>query len=316
MRLRTIAPAKINWTLEVLGRREDGYHEIRSVMQTIDLCDEVEVSSAPDLLPRSLVPDNLPPGTITLRPLPHLFYYTSEEGSAGQDGVLGESVIRVVQLLDPEGRKDARVSLRKKIPVAAGLGGGSSDAAAALRALQRLWAVAWEEQRLAETAAQIGSDVSFFLFGGTALSEGRGERIAPLPDAPAAWVVLLVPPMRLPEKTKRMYQALVPRDFGDGSRGTKLTQKLRRRAGMREEDLHNAFDRAAYDVFGGLEQYREALLSAGANSVHLAGAGPTLFALVDSEADARELGDRIQAPEANVLVARTLGAAEATAIVE
>src|SRR5207237_3376099 len=224
--MRTVAPAKINWTLEVLGRREDGYHEIRSVMQTINLCDELWVSSAPDLLARSVVPENPPPGSVTLRPLPHLFSYAGNESVAGYDGVLGEPVVRALRLLDPEGRKDARIGLTKKIPIAAGLGGGSSDAAATIRVLQRLWALGWERERVAETAAQIGSDVPFFLSGGTALAEGRGERVTPLPDALTAWLVLLVPPIKLPDKTKRMYEAVTAEDFNDGSHSEGLSQRL------------------------------------------------------------------------------------------
>jgi len=316
MRMRTVAPAKINWTLEVLGRREDGYHEIRSVMQTIDLCDELWVSSAPDLLARSVVPENPPPGSVTLRPLPHLFSYAGNESVAGYEGVLGETVVRALRLLDPEGRKDARIGLTKKIPIAAGLGGGSSDAAATIRVLQRLWALGWERERVAETAAQIGSDVPFFLSGGTALAEGRGERVTPLPDALTAWLVLLVPPIKLPDKTKRMYEAVTAEDFNDGSHSEGLSQRLQRAKPVREEDLYNVFENRSYQMFEGLEIYRDALTGAGAEAVHLSGAGPALFTLAEGEAAALKLKERIHAPGAKVLVTRTLTDAEATAIVE
>jgi 4-diphosphocytidyl-2-C-methyl-D-erythritol kinase len=316
VRLQTIAPAKINWTLEVLGRRQDGYHEIRSLMQTIDLCDELEASSAPDLLARSVVPENPPPGSVTLRPLPHLFSYAGNESVAGYDGVLGETVVRALWLLDPEGRKDARIGLTKKIPIAAGLGGGSSDAAATMRVLQRLWALGWEQEQVVETAAQIGSDVPFFLSGGTALAEGRGERVMSLSDAPLSWLVLLAPPIKLPEKTRRMYEAITPEDFTEGSRSEALLERLRQGKAVREEDLYNAFENRAYQMFEGLSTYGDVLLAAGAPTVHVAGAGPALFTFAENEAAAREIANRVQATNAKVFVARTVTAAEATAIVE
>lgn len=313
--MRTVAPAKINWTLEVLGRRDDGYHEIRSVMQTIDLCDDLGVWRAPYLLKRSQLPTGLPPGTLVVRPLPHEFVY-SNGPDIRKDRPSGASVHRVINLLDPEGQRDARIELRKKIPLAAGLGGGSSDAAAALRCLQRLWNLGRESERLAEIAAQIGSDVTFFLDGGTALAEGRGERVTPLPDVPAAWLVLLVPPISLTEKTKRMYEELTAADSTDGSRSETLAERLRQARPVREQDLHNAFEPVADRVFEGLETYRKALLEAGAKGAHLAGAGPALFALAANEAATRKMAQRIQAPDAKVYVARTLTAAEATAVVE
>ncbi len=107
--------------------------------------------------------------------------------------------------------------------MAAGLGGGSSDAAAALRGLDELWRLGRGDARLAEMGTEIGSDVAFFVHGGTALAEGRGERVTPLPDISPVWLVLLVPHFRLPAKTRRMYDALTPADFSDGSRTEALT---------------------------------------------------------------------------------------------
>jgi 4-diphosphocytidyl-2-C-methyl-D-erythritol kinase len=289
--MRTVAPAKINWTLEVLGRRDDGYHEIRSVMQTIDLCDELwaETSGGSS--------------------------FETTEGSALPDDDL---IPRAARALEErvKRRLPARIRVEKQIPVASGLGGGSSNAAAVLRTLERMWELGMGQETLAEVAAGIGSDAPFFLSGGTGLAEGNGECVRPLSDARTAWLVLLAPPIKIPEKTRRMYQALTAGDFGDGSYGEALTQRLQRGESIREDALYNVFERVADDTFEGLEMYRDALLTAGAEVAHLAGAGPALFTLAENEAAARELSDRVQAPEAKVLVARTLGAAEATAIVE
>jgi 4-diphosphocytidyl-2-C-methyl-D-erythritol kinase len=223
---------------------------------------------------------------------------------------------RAAALLDPEQSRDASIDLKKSIPVAAGLGGGSSDEAAVLRALDRMWNLGSSRQRLTKLAAELGSDVAFFLSGGTALAEGRGEYVTPLPDAPDAWLVLLVPPMKLAEKTKRMYEAITAKDFSDGSRTESLSRALREGKQVGKAGLYNAFERRAYGFFDGLAGYRDALLSAGASLVHLAGAGPTLFALADGEASAREIANRVRAPDARVFVARTMGAEEATAVTD
>jgi 4-diphosphocytidyl-2-C-methyl-D-erythritol kinase len=312
MIVRTVAPAKINWTLEVLGKRDDGYHEIKSIMQTIDLCDEVVMSSAPELLDESRPPEGLEPGTMYLRSLPHRFGYAADEAHPS-DRILGESVVRVVQMLDPDGQKDVRCGLIKHIPIAAGLGGGSSDAAAAFRGLNVLWDLKADRSRLRSLGIQIGSDVPFFLYGGTALAEGRGERVTALPEVGEAWLVILRPPIWIPEKTKRMYQALTPDDFTDGQRTEALVGRVKRGETVRDEHLRNAFERAAYVCFSGLDKYGQALLAAGASVVHLAGAGPALFAVFGSEGEAREVAHRIQT-DGRVFVARTLGAEEATRV--
>jgi 4-diphosphocytidyl-2-C-methyl-D-erythritol kinase len=203
--------------------------------------------------------------------------------------------------------------------VAAGLGGGSSDAAAALRGLDELWRLGYGDARLAEISAGIGSDVAFFVHGGTALAEGRGERVTPLPDLPPTWLVLLVPPFRLPEKTRRMYSALTPGDFSDGARTEALLRRLNRGLPIADAELYNAFQRVAYEVFEGLDAYRDALLAAGARRVHLAGSGPALFALGPDEGAARAIHDRLRPPGGQAprrapvwaLVVRTLTAAEA-----
>jgi len=187
----------------------------------------------------------------------------------GTDAVFGAA-----KLLDPDAERGARIRLDKRIPVAAGLGGGSSDAAAALRGLNKLWKLGRSDAQLAEAGAGLGSDVPFFLYGGTALAEGRGERVTPLLAPPPVWLVLLAPPFELPAKTKRMYAALTPTDFSDGSRTEALVGRIRGGGPVDDSGLYNVFERVAYEVFAGLDAYRDALLMAGARHVHLAGLGP------------------------------------------
>jgi 4-diphosphocytidyl-2-C-methyl-D-erythritol kinase len=250
--MRLYAPAKINWTLEVLGRPpEAGYHEVRTVIQTVELCDALDLAPADGL---------------------------EMEVEGALEPFEDDLVLRAAALLGGGGDGGASVRLSKRIPAAAGLGGGSSDAAATLRALNELWRLGYTDAQLAEMGAGIGSDVAFFVYGGTALAEGRGERVTPLPDVPPTWLVLVVPPFRLPEKTRHMYSALTPADFSDGSRTEALLRRLRQGRPIAEEGLYNAFERAAYDVFEGLHAYRDALLAAGAGGVHLAGSRPAQVA--------------------------------------
>lgn len=279
------APAKINWTLEVLGRPDHyrGYHEVRTVLQAIDLCDILEFG---------------PGEGVRL------------EVEGPHEALEDDLVLRAAALLDGGGGRGARIRLTKRIPVAAGLGGGSSDAAATLRALNELWKLRRSDDELAALGAGVGSDVPFFLAGGTALAEGRGERVTPLPDVARAWLVVMAPPIALAGKTRRMYAALTRSDFTDGSGTAALMAAIRGGRPLVDSGLFNAFERAAYAVFEGLDVYREALLAAGAARVHVAGAGPALFALAADEAGANAIRDKVSLPGGRLFVARTLTAAE------
>lgn len=284
MRLR--APAKINWSLDVLGRREDGYHEVRTVLQTIDLCDTLELEPAEAL---------------------GLEVHGPHEPSED------DLVLRAARLVDGGAGRGALIRLTKRVPVASGLGGGSSDAAAALRGLNEVWGLGHSQAELAALASELGSDVPFFLTGGTAVAEGRGERVTPLPDATRTWLVVLAPPIALADKTATMYASLTPSDFTDGSRTDACVAAVREGRPLRDEDLYDVFERVAYERFDGLVAYREALVAAGARAVHLAGAGPALFALAADEAAAREMLARLRSPGGQAFAARTLTSAEALA---
>jgi 4-diphosphocytidyl-2-C-methyl-D-erythritol kinase len=178
---RAQAPAKINRELRIGGRRPDGYHEIRSRIVSIDLADSVEVA---------------PGGGLEL-------------ACEGLEVPSGESnlVLRAARALADRLRRpaDARIRLTKRVPVGAGLGGGSSDAARTLVLLSRLWDSDLAEEDLRHVAASIGSDVPFFLLGGEADVAGRGEIVTPLPDSPAVELLLLVPPF--PLSTVEVYAA-------------------------------------------------------------------------------------------------------------
>ncbi|MFH0914750.1 MAG: 4-diphosphocytidyl-2C-methyl-D-erythritol kinase, partial [Chloroflexota bacterium] len=183
----------------------------------------------------------------------------------------------------------------KRIPLVSGLGGDSSDAAATLRGLNQLWGLGLSQEDLSGLARRLGSDVPFFLYGGTALAEGRGERLTPLPSPQPVWVVLLVPPVpRPPGKTQQLYSRLTPAHFSGGEVTRRLVARLKRSPVIETSLLFNVFDAVADGFFAGLSQYRQRFLAAGAGTVHLAGSGPTLFTLTGEEAEAKSVFQRLQ----------------------
>jgi 4-diphosphocytidyl-2-C-methyl-D-erythritol kinase len=267
--LKRLAPAKINLVLEVLGKRDDGYHEIRSLVQTIGLCDVISFELA---------------DVISLE--------CSEPSLQTSDNL----VVQAAELLrEVTGcQKGVKIKLEKRIPWDVGLGGGSSDGAATLLALNRLWKLKLKTSDLIELAARLGSDIPFFIHGGAALMEGRGEKVTPLSISAPMWFVLLIPPLpKISNKTQQLYSRLDARHFTDGQlveRGVKIWSKDKQIA---SNLFFNVFDRVAFDAFPGLEDYWRCFEEAGAKDIHLAGSGPALFAPADSKAKAEEMHRRL-----------------------
>jgi 4-diphosphocytidyl-2-C-methyl-D-erythritol kinase len=249
------AYAKINLTLEVLGSRDDGYHEIASVFQTIDLADSLSFQSGDGIDIECNIPDLI----------------------SAQN-----SVLRAAEALREETgcEKGALIHLHKLIPIGGGLGGHSADQAAALKGLNELWGLGLERQKLLQLGARLSSDTPFFLHGGTALIQGRGEKVTPLPPLPQTWLVLLKPAIEpIPDKTARLYASLSPSHFTPGHLTQIFIQQLSQGRPADDSLLFNVFELVAFDFFPQLDWYRCRMLEAGAAAVHLAGAGPMLFAL-------------------------------------
>jgi 4-diphosphocytidyl-2-C-methyl-D-erythritol kinase len=255
--LELIAPAKLNLVLEVSGRRPDGYHEIASVMQTIDLADVVRLTEAPAI-------EIEVGGEQTL--------------GVPREGPRNLAYAAAHALAEAVGRTDlgARIELEKRIPAGMGLGGGSSDAAAVLRGLNRLWSLDMALEALLTVATSVGSDVAFFLHGGAALVTGRGDRVEPLPDAPPLALTLFVSEAELEDKTRRMYATLSPADFTGGHKAHVAAESIRRGLPLAETDLYNVFDRHIAEVAPPLAGAL-ALCRAGGLAVLAAGSGPGLF---------------------------------------
>lgn len=250
------AYAKINVTLDVLGKRADGYHELATIMQSIDLYD-----------------------TLCLTP--------TEDGSVSifctQPELITESnlAIRAVQAVRQRLAltQGIAIELQKRIPIAAGLGGGSSNAAAVLLALQQWWKLPLSSSDLLSLATSLGSDVPFFLTSGLALCEGRGERVTPLtpywPDS-LRWLLLVKPAIGV--STAAVFRALSPNDYTDGSHSHAVIKALQERSSLRLEDLHNGLERGVLQQYPQVAQAKTDMLQAGAPFVQLSGSGPTLFA--------------------------------------
>ncbi len=284
--LTVLAPAKLNLTLEVLAKRQDGFHEIRSVIQTINLCDSLHFQLGQNMEFKSDMPDWIPEESLVSK---------------------AASSIRKATGCT----KGAAIEVNKRIPLVSGLGGDSSDAAAILRGLNKLWGLGLSLKELLELASQLSSDVAFFLYGGTALVRGRGEMVTPLPPFPHMWVVLMMPPVpKRPGKTKQLYASLKTSHYTGGQITDRLVTSLTRGGEVTSASLFNVFGEVALDNFAGLGKYREQFLKAGAQEVRLAGSGPALFTLVRDKNQAEKICENLQKQGLESYLSDTLPAIE------
>ena len=259
------ARAKLNLTLEVLGRRPDGYHETASIMQTLGLAD-----------------------TVTIEPSDHLEVKCSDSGLNGETNLAWSAA----DLLRKESgvNKGARITIDKQIPVSAGLGGGSSDAAATLVGLNSIWELGLSNDRLRSLAAELGSDVPFLIEGGTAIALGRGERVRSLPTTNLPWFVLAFPKSSRLEKTAFMYRSIKEDDYTHGGLTRKLEARIRYGGDIPPQFLFNAFDTVARTVEPDVDRCWLDMHSAGAREIHVAGSGPTVYAAIER----REIATAVQ----------------------
>jgi 4-diphosphocytidyl-2-C-methyl-D-erythritol kinase len=281
VKLRLLAPAKVNLALDVLGRRDDGFHEICSVVQTVSLYDVLEAEAAADL--RLSASDHLGPPA---------------------ENLVLRAALRLRQLRHFS--SGARLVLDKRIPLSAGLGGGSSDAAAALRLLDRLWGTEGDSFELSPLALGLGSDVPFFLAGGAGLVTGRGECVEPLPALRQGRFVLCVPNWIQPRKTVRVYDALTCSDYRSGREPQALARALRACQRPDHGLLGNGLQQAARRVFPELADFHQRLEDSTGASFTVSGAGPALFHLASSAAEASLLASLARRLRAAVYVARPL----------
>lgn len=292
--VRAVAPAKVNLALEVLGRRRDGYHDIDTVITTIGVLDEVRVTRS-DALEVA-------------------YSGAHSSGIEADDDLVSRAARALGEACSREPR--VRIEVRKRIPHPAGLGGGSSDAAATLRALNALWDLGWSAERLADVGSGVGSDVPFLVHGGTAHVTGRGEQVEPLKDLVDLRFLVLVPPTRPGAgKTANRYASLERADFTSGERSRRLAARIARGAPPPTRDLVNAFEasieRTDDELMAQLAMYRAA---GGAATLHLCGSGPAVYLFVAERAKVAELKRDFEQVGAEVFEAHTLGRAAATRV--
>ena len=260
------AYAKLNLTLEVIRKREDGYHDLASILQTVDLHD-----------------------TLEFRESDGIDFECSDESLSGGDNL----VVRVAEVLRKFAgtERGARISLEKRIPVAAGLGGGSADAAAALRGLNRLWELGMSESDLVEVAVEVGSDVPFLVSGGTSLASGRGERLERLPAPEHGWFVIVTPRGGIGgdddgagvNKTARMFGMLTTAAHTTGSLTRKLAARMIEKGDCHPAFMFNVFQQVAPHAFPGWQGVYDVFAGMGASDIVLTGAGPSMFAVAPSK---------------------------------
>lgn len=277
------SPAKINLYLEIVGRRSDGYHEIETVMQLVDLCDQVRLRRSPRGIRVSVTGADLPPGRGNLACKAAGLLLTTA-------GICG----------------GVQIHLEKRIPVAAGLGGGSSNAAAVLAGLNRLYELRFSRERLQACGARVGSDVPFFLGDGLALATGRGEVLQPLPPWPRQWLVVANP--GIPISTAWAYREA----------SSKLTAWQRRSsiqtligdAGLiwPPSWAFNRLEAVVLPHRAEVRALKAALLEGGAFPVLMSGSGGSVFGVVPDASAAEGLAARVRAQGAFAVAATTLPA--------
>ncbi|CCO08602.1 4-(cytidine 5'-diphospho)-2-C-methyl-D-erythritol kinase [Desulforamulus hydrothermalis] len=277
MGLRLNAHGKINLTLDVLGRRPDGYHQVEMIMQSIGLHDTLEFAYRP--------------GEIVLD-------VSGVPVTAGEDNLVFKAARLLRQYAGEQA--GALIRLHKEIPVAAGLAGGSSNAAAALRGLNRLWQLGLTDEQLSRLAVRLGADVPFCLLGGTAIARGVGELLTPLPPAPRFGVVLVKPPFGV--STAEVYRNLNLAALGSRPDTAAMAESLRQGDLSRvAANLCNVLESVTIKWHPQLQQVKEALLAAGCLGVLMSGSGPTVFGLTEDEAAAASVARRLVLPDCQIL---------------
>ena len=279
------APAKLNLTLDVLGRREDGYHDLKMVMQSITLADRL----------------TLRPGRAPGIQVSSSFHFLP----TGEKNLAGKAAVCFYQALGRPAR-DLDISITKHVPVCAGMAGGSSDAAAVLRALDRLEGDPFSPEDLAHVGEAVGSDVPYCVLGCTALAQGRGEVLTPLPPLPHCWVVACKPdfPVSTPELFARIDSCRIRRrPDADGLM-----------AALEQGDLMEVA-RRMYNVFEDVLPERQlarvadiknTLIQQGALGANMSGTGPTAFGLFSSQSQARAAYDVLKQRYQEVFLAETV----------
>jgi 4-diphosphocytidyl-2-C-methyl-D-erythritol kinase len=285
------APAKINLTLEVINKRDDGFHNISSVMQTIGLYDTLVFRESPRIQ-LEIDSDSLPLGD-GMRKM--------SGNSKIEDNLAYKAAVLFKEKTGYKG--GASIQLKKNIPSASGLGGGSSDAAATLKGLNKLWKTGLSDKELANIGSNLGSDIPFFVYGGTCLVEGRGERITRLKPAAQCYFVLFIPFLEIPQKTRTLYSHVTPRQYTNGDTTRAMVEAITNNQSIIKH-CWNVFTGLYPDIFPGSEILFKQFKQAGLESVHICGSGPALYCITTGSEEAQRIPEKLKfiAEASNALV--------------
>jgi 4-diphosphocytidyl-2-C-methyl-D-erythritol kinase len=278
------AYAKINLTLDILGKRPDGFHDVDMVMQTVDLSDLIWLEETDG---RDIVVDSTAPHI----PLDHRnLAVVAAKVFQQQSGIL----------------RGLHMKIEKHIPVAAGLAGGSADAAAVLRGLNRLWRTGYSLDELAQMGASIGSDVPFCVYGGCAVATGRGENIARVQHELRAWVVLTRPPVFV--STADVYKATRPEQYARTVASPKMVHALQHCdfAGVRNA-YTNALMATTFRLYPEVEALYARMTAVTGQPVYMSGSGPTLFTLFPTRSVAQRTYNALRGFMKEVYLCRFAG---------
>ena len=264
--------AKINWTLEILGRRADGYHELRTILQTVDICDQLQFAATKNELVLTCDNSAVP---------------------CDETNLIYQAAMLLRELTGCD--KGAKITLQKRIPMGAGLGGGSSNAAITLLALTQLWELDITARDLFRLGAQLGSDVPFFFFGGTGIGIGRGDEVYPMAEIMADYLLLVNPRVNVP--TREIYGNL-------SSELTSLPAVNKMPFSLEVVYAHlrgahwklrNDLERPALALYPLIGQVKQRLMELNATAVLMSGSGATVFAVFESEAARAQAMDSLSA---------------------
>lgn len=263
------APAKVNLFLEVFGKRYDGYHEIETVMQEIDLVDDIVIEEKENGVELTCTNPRIP---------------------TGKDNI----VWKAAELIQKETgvNKGAKIRLVKRIPMGAGLGGGSSDAAATLKGLNKLWRVGLNEDELMRLASMLGSDVPFFIKGNTAICRGRGEIVTPVPISTYFSYVLLYPDIEI--STASIYQNLKI-DLTKAIKDVRFLLETLKDGNPENVGklLYNRLEEVALRIYPDLRRIKEALRAYNFCGLLLSGSGSVIYGLCKRQSDAEEIKNQL-----------------------
>ena len=286
------ANAKINLYLDVISKRDDGFHDIKTVMHSISLCDELTVIYRPSSVTK-----------IRMFVKGNKFLPTDEKNLAFKAAKAFVELARITA--------DIEIRLVKRIPIAAGLAGGSSDAAATLRALNKLFGKLFSDRALFNLAASLGSDVPYCLYGKTALCEGRGEIITKLPDALKLNVVVAVANERVstPAAYTRLDAVFSDFDGSVKSIGDSAYENFvlsLQDGNFSDNSFYNIFEKAVFELCPGAQQIKKRMYELGAKSALMSGSGPSVFGIFASEDEAKRVCNILRSEKITSYTARSV----------